>query len=154
MSFRSLHQLDPVLVDELQTAELIILVDATVEDIEGGVCWTKVRPGIEISSLGTHHLKPSTLLSLLEAFYHRSPLTWLVSVQGSDFGFGEGLSPETKEKADRSRVEIARFCKKKIEDFAKPAKFIDKEWSSINDGKMIKLRGEENGKGNRHPRHR
>jgi hydrogenase maturation protease len=143
MAFCSLHQLDPVLVEELQLAELIILVDATVEDLEGGVRWTKVRPGIEISSWATHHLKPSTLLGLLEAFYHRSPPTWLVSVQGSDFGFGEGLSPETKEKADRARVEIAQFCKKEI----------DKEWSSINDGKIIKVRGEENGNRNRHPRH-
>ena len=132
MAFCSLHQLDPVLVEELQLAELIILVDATVEDLEGGVRWTKVRPGIEISSWATHHLKPSTLLGLLQAFYHRSPPTWLVSVQGSDFGFGEGLSPETKEAADRARVEIAQFCKKQI----------DKEWSSINDGKTIKGRGE------------
>jgi len=132
MAFCSLHQLDPVLVEELQPAELIILVDATVEDLEGGVRWTKVRPGIEISSWATHHLKPSTLLGLLEAFYHRSPPTWLVSVQGSDFGFGEGLSPETKEAADRARVEIAQFCKKQI----------DKECSSINDGKIIKVRGE------------
>ena len=116
IAFRTLHQLDPVLVEELETAELIVLVDATVEDLEGGVRWTKVRPGIEISSWATHHLKPSTLLGLLEAFYHRSPPTWLVSVQGSDFGFGEGLSPQTREKADRASVEIAEFCKKKMED--------------------------------------
>ena len=132
MAFCSLHQLDPVLVDELQMAELIILVDATVENLDGGVRWTKVRPGIEISSWATHHLKPSTWLGLLQAFYHRSPPTWLVSVQGTDFGFGEGLSPETKEAADRAKVEIARFCKKQI----------DKERSSINDGKTIKGRGE------------
>jgi hydrogenase maturation protease len=114
ISFRSLHQLDPVLVDELQMADLIVLVDATVEDLEGGIRWTKVRPGIEISSRETHDLKASTLLGFLEAFYHRSPPTWLVSVQGIDFGFGEGLSPETREKADRARVEIAQFCKKKM----------------------------------------
>ena len=111
LSFRSLHQLDPVLVDELQMADLIVFVDATVEELEGGVCWTKVRPGYEISSRGTHHLKPSTLLGLLEACYHRTPPTWLVSVQGSDFGFGEGLASETRDKADRASVEIAQFCR-------------------------------------------
>ncbi len=114
IGFCSLHQLDPVLVDELQTADLIILVDATVEELEGGIRWTKVQPGTEISSRGTHDLKPSTFLCLLKAFYHRSPATWLVSVQGSDFGFGEGLSPETREKADRAWAEIAQFCEKKI----------------------------------------
>jgi Ni,Fe-hydrogenase maturation factor len=68
----SLHQLDPVLVDELQMADLIILVDATVENLMEG-SMDEVQPGIENSSRGTHHLKPSTLLGLLQAFYHRSP---------------------------------------------------------------------------------
>jgi hydrogenase maturation protease len=114
MAFRSLHQLDPVLADDLRTADLIILVDATVEDLEGGVRWTKVRPGIEMSSRGTHRLTPSTLLGFLEAFYDRSPPTWLVSVQGTDFGFGTGLSLEAQAKADKASLEIAEFCKWKI----------------------------------------
>ena len=114
MAFCSLHQLDPVLVDELQMADLIVLVDATVEDLEEGVRWRKVQRETELSPCGMHQIKPSTLLGLLETLYQRSPCMWLVSVQGSDFGFGEGLSPETKEKADRARVEIAQFCEKKI----------------------------------------
>ena len=114
IAFCSLHQLDVVLADELQMADLVIFVDATVEDLEGGVHWRKVQRETELSPCGMHQIKPSTLLGLLETLYQRSPCMWLVSVQGSDFGFGEGLSPETKEKADRARVEIAQFCEKKI----------------------------------------
>lgn len=114
VTFRTLHQLDPVLAEDLQTADLIFLVDATVEDLKEGLRWTKVLPGMEISSRGTHHLKPSTLLGLVQTFYHRSPPTWLVSVQGSDFGFGEGLSSGTKQKADRAGAEIARFVQREL----------------------------------------
>jgi hydrogenase maturation protease len=114
ITFCSLHQLDPVLVEELRTASRLILVDATLESLDSGVRWTRVRPGTEVSSQGTHHLNPSTLLGLLERFYHRYPRTWLVSVQGRDFGFGEGLSPETQVNADRAKGEIAQFCKEKI----------------------------------------
>ena len=98
MAFCSLHQLDPVLVDELQMADLIILVDATVEDLEGGVRWTKVRPGIEISSRGTHHLKPSTLLGLLEAFIiDRHPHGWSL-FRGVISDLGRDCLPKPKKR--------------------------------------------------------
>ena len=106
----SFHQLEPVLLDELREAEVVILVDATVEDLEQGLRWTRVQPERNVSPCGTHHLKPSMLLGLLEAVYGRSPSTWLVSVQGGDFGFGEGLSLEVQEKAERASSEILDFC--------------------------------------------
>ena len=124
IAFCSLHQLDVVLADELQMADLVILVDATVEDLERGIHWRRVQRETELSPCGMHHFKPSMLLSLLETLYQRSPCIWLVSVQGSDFGFGEGLSLEAQEKADRASLEIARFCRRKL---------IDKEPSSVND---------------------
>jgi hydrogenase maturation protease len=106
----SFQQLEPVLVDELQEAELVILVDATVENLEQGLRWTRVQPERNVSPWETHHLKPSMLLGLLEALYGRSPSTWLVSVQGGDFGFGEGLSLAAQEKAERASSEIVEFC--------------------------------------------
>jgi len=110
ITLSSFHQLEPVLLEELQEAEVVILVDATVEDLEQGLRWTRVQPERNVSPCGTHHLKPSMLLGLLEAVYGRSPSTWLVSVQGGDFGFGEGLSLEAQEKAERASSEILDFC--------------------------------------------
>ena len=37
---------------------------------------------------------------------------WLVSIQGCDFGFGEGLSPEVEEKAEEVSLEILEFIYK------------------------------------------
>jgi len=112
----SFHQLEPVLLDELREAEVVILVDATVENLEQGLRWTKVQPERDFSLRGTHHLKPATFMGLMEALYRRCPSTWLVSVQGVDFGFGEGLSLEAQEKAERASSEILDFCLREIVD--------------------------------------
>ena len=124
IALRSLHQLDPVLAEELLGAEVLILVDATVEPLERGWRWTRIQPTRDLSPAGTHHLHPSGFAGLLEALYQHSPTMWLVSVQGMDFGFGEGLSLEAQEKADRASSEIVQFCFRE---------FIDKRQGSIND---------------------
>jgi hypothetical protein len=41
---------------------------------------------------------------------------WLVSVEGKDFGFGEGLSIDAREKADRASSEIVQFCLREFID--------------------------------------
>jgi hydrogenase maturation protease len=124
VALRSLHQLDPVLAEEVQSAGVLILVDATVEPLERGLQWTRVQPTQDLSACDTHHLQPEGLAGLLESLYQRSPAMWVVSVQGSDFGFGEGLSLEAQEKAQRASAEIVQFCKRE---------FIDKRQGSIND---------------------
>ena len=121
---RALHQLDPVLAEEVQGAEALILVDATVEPLERGLRWTRVQPKKDFSACDTHHLRPEGLAGLLESLYQRSPAVWVVSVQGNDFGFGEGLSLKAREKAESASSEIVQFCWRE---------FIDKRQGSIND---------------------
>jgi len=124
IALRSLHQLDPVLAEEVQGVEVLILVDATVEPLERGLRWTRIQAKQDPTGCDTHHLRPSAFAGLLESLYQRSPTMWLVSVQGNDFGFGEGLSLEAQEKAQRAGAEIAQFCWRE---------FIDKRQGSIND---------------------
>ena len=125
IGLRSLHQLDPVLAEDLQGAKAILFVDATVEPLERGLRWTRVQPKQDLSACDTHHFQPSGLAGLLEALYQRSPAMWLVSVEGKDFGFGDGLSLEAQEKAERASSEIVQFCWSEC---------IDKRQGSINDG--------------------
>ena len=124
ITLRSLHQLDPVVAEDVAGAEVLILVDATVEPLERGLRWARVQPERDVLPWGTHHLRPSVFAGLLEALYRRAPVTWLVSVQGSDFGFGEGLSPAAQEKAEKASREIMEFCSRE---------FVDKAQGSIND---------------------
>ena len=124
VTLRSLHQLDPVLAEEVQGADVLILVDATVEPLERGLRWTRIQPKKDFSVCDTHHLRPEGLAGLLKSLYQRSPAMWVVSVQGNDFGFGEGLSLEAQEKAERASSEIVQFCWREV---------IDKRQRSIND---------------------
>lgn len=105
----ALHQLGPDLVEELRHANLLILVDAATDEVEGGWQWVKVEPKLRDLPYLTHYLKPSFLLGLLQSIYHQCPQTWLVSVHGRDFGFGEGLSPEAKKRAHGVVTEIVQF---------------------------------------------
>jgi hydrogenase maturation protease len=103
----TLHQLDPVLLDEVQGSDLVVFVDATGEQLVNGRQWGKVRPETRGFAHTTHHLKPSLFLSLLSSLYHKEPETWLVSVQGEDFGHGEGLTKEAQARALKACREIA-----------------------------------------------
>lgn len=116
IGLRSLHQLDPVLAEDLQGAKAILFVDATVEPLDRGLAWTRVRPEQGLSPCDTHHLRPSVFAALMESLYERTPAMWVVSVQGNDFGFGEGLSLEAREKADRASSEIVQFCLREFID--------------------------------------
>ena len=105
----SLLQLNPDLAEDMRDAHSIVLVDASAEYIEGGWSWTRVLPEWGDLPYLTHHTSPPFFLGLLQAVYHACPAMWLVSVQGEDFGFGEGLCPETEKRAKAVIWDIARW---------------------------------------------
>jgi len=106
--FRAVHQLDPALAEELQHADWMVFVDATVDRLENGWVWGEIQPESGAMPYTTHQMDPSFLLRILESAYHRSPRTWLASIQGEDFGFGEGLSPEAETRAEKAVSEIVK----------------------------------------------
>jgi hydrogenase maturation protease len=107
------HQLDPVLLDEVQDGDLVVFVDATGEKLGNGRQWGRVRPETAGFAHTTHHFKPSLLLSLLSSLYDKVPEAWLMSVQGEDFGHGEGLTREAQARAVKACREIAGFISAK-----------------------------------------
>lgn len=109
VTVRSMHQLDPVLAVELGEADQVLFVDASVENREKGVEWRRVVPEQGVLPAMTHHLKPSFLMGLVHAIEGRCPEAWLVSVQGEDFGIGEGLSPSTEWLAEQAIEEVLAF---------------------------------------------
>jgi hydrogenase maturation protease len=107
------QQLDPVLLDEVQDSDLVVFVDATIEKLGEGMKWDRVRPERSGFAHTTHHFRPSLLLSLLLSLHHKVPEAWLVSVQGEDFGHGEGLTREAQARAVKACREIAGFISAK-----------------------------------------
>lgn len=103
------RQLDPVVLEEIKDTGLVILVDATGERLAGGRQWQMVKSERAGFAHTTHHFSPSLLRSLLFSIYRKMPEMWLVSIQGHDFGHGEGLTQETRVSAVEACREIAEF---------------------------------------------
>ncbi len=90
----SLAQLTPELAAELAAIETAVFVDARIYSPSSQPA-VQVEPllpcGEDWASL-VHALTPSVLLGLCKAAFGKCPRAWQVSVPGSDFSFGEGLS--------------------------------------------------------------
>jgi len=105
----ALHQLDIVLVEELQHARAIIFVDATMDVVDNGWKRVKIAPEFRGVYHVTHRLDPSFFLGLIHSLYEKYPETWLVTVQGDNFEFREGLTVQAEQRACRAASEIIDF---------------------------------------------
>jgi hydrogenase maturation protease len=103
------HQLEPDIIDTLKTAETLVFVDATVQALTEGRDWIEVQPELSTMPFLIHQVAPAFILGLLQCFYHRHPKAWMVSVAGTDFGFGNGLSSDARKRAEQVIGEIAEF---------------------------------------------
>jgi len=56
-----------------------------------------------------HQVAPAFISGLLQCLYHRHPKAWMVSVEGVDFSFGNGLSSNARKRAEQVIGEIAEF---------------------------------------------
>ncbi len=103
------QQLDPALVEDLKDAGGVLFIDATLVPLAGGWQRCPLQPKIDEWPYVVHDLEAPFLLGLIKAIYGRCPEAWMVSVQGEDFGFGEGLSDRARQRADEAVNAIAGF---------------------------------------------
>lgn len=102
----TLHQLAPELAEDLAQMDVVVFIDAHVQapgwqDLH----WQEISPGLR-PSMVTHQLKPEAVLSLCQTLYGRVPRTYVLSVLGVDFDFGEQLSPATERLADQAAEQL------------------------------------------------
>ncbi|HTU01498.1 MAG TPA: hydrogenase maturation protease [Candidatus Sulfotelmatobacter sp.] len=99
------HQLVPEFAEMLAPYGLVVFVDAAVGEGAEPLRVEVLAPRPHTSSV-SHHLHPATLLDLAGQINGRTPRGLLLSLEGHDFDFGEGLSPET---ADLVPQAVARI---------------------------------------------
>ncbi len=92
-------QIYPELAETLSHYRRVCFVDAHTGDIEEEIVWRQIEPAYEKSPL-THHMSPSTVLSISAMIYDNVPETYLLSVRGYDFQFNRALSPKTASLAE------------------------------------------------------
>jgi len=108
---RPYHQLDPALVEDLKDVGGVLFIDATVEPLVEGWQRSPLKPSLDGWPDLVHDFNAPLLLGLIKVFYGRCPEAWMVSVQGEDFGFGEGISDGARKRADEAVIAIASFVK-------------------------------------------
>ncbi len=89
------QQLAPELASLLLHYDLAVFVDAALPHAPSAVCIEPLRANLRLAAV-SHHMEPATLLALAATLYGHAPQTFLVSIRGQDFDFGEELSPATQ----------------------------------------------------------
>lgn len=88
-------QLTPEMAELVSSYERVAFIDAHTGRVEQPLHHEILKPEF-VSSPFTHHLTPSTCLSLAETLYSHAPQAVLVSVRGYEFGFARTISDPTR----------------------------------------------------------
>jgi hydrogenase maturation protease len=102
----SLPQLAPEHGECLSRVKAVIFVDAAID--VGEVKLRKLEPATS-SRVTTHAVSAPTLLAIAREYFDRAPRAWMLTIPGSDFSFGEDLSPEAAKAVDKAIAEILKF---------------------------------------------
>lgn len=86
----------PELIFKIAEADLVVFVDADARS--GPVRWRKLKPSPKPAALS--HVPPPEELLAWAKVVGKAPEAWLVTIPGSDFSLGHGISPRTREAAE------------------------------------------------------
>ena len=100
-----LNQLTLELAEDIKDRELVIFVDARINDGKEWLRIEDVEPNYKLG-LTAHYLTPEMLLAICERLYNKVPKAKLFSIRGLNFDFGEELSQQTKEAAEQAIKQI------------------------------------------------
>ncbi len=109
ISFDSNYQLNIEDADTISEKDIVVFVDATIEDIEDFYI-DKVNASEAKVEFTMHAVSPAFVLNLCNDIYNKYPETYLVHIKGYEWEFGEGLT----DKAQNNLNKAIDFVKNKI----------------------------------------
>lgn len=115
VSIRTCIQLTPELAADLSEAEIAILIDVRAEEPAGKISCQQVKPLHYLPS-SSHHLNPSALLSYTYQLFGKAPQTYLISINGTEFGYQAHLSPQVQEAVPKAVKVIVELLKSILTD--------------------------------------
>ena len=118
-------QLTPELAESVAAARFVVFVDAGRAPAGARVRARRIEAAPAVSALA-HVSTPEGLLALAQALFGARPRAWLVTVPGTDFAVGEGLSPRAQTGLDAALRTIAtlvrRAAKRPVRDPGPPGR--------------------------------
>ena len=100
------YQLELEMVEDVAVHDLVVFIDAHVEDYSENIVFEKVEPK-ETKGFTTHVFGPGDLAALSEKFYNHIPEILILSVPGYKFDLGGDLSEKT-EKLSKKAIELLK----------------------------------------------
>jgi hydrogenase maturation protease len=115
IGFLSVRHPEPSIVDGLKSAGQIIFVDATTKILSNGWQLNQIQPETEMLPFTTHHFTPMVILGMIKMIYGHSPPTWMLTIQGCDFGFGSRLTSTAKKRAQSAISAIVGWARANLQ---------------------------------------
>lgn len=112
IELESNYQLNIEDADNISDKELVIFVDASVEDIDG-IHFSPVEPSEARTEFTTHAASPAFVLALCHKIYNKYPETYLLQIRGYEWEFKEVLS----DRAKRNLYKALRFIKNYLTEY-------------------------------------
>jgi hydrogenase maturation protease len=108
IGFLSVRHPEPSIVESLHGADEILFVDATIKELNHGWQLNRIQAEPEALPFTTHHFTPPVILGMIKMIYGHCPPAWVLTVEGFDFGFGQGLTSRAKKRARSAISAIVR----------------------------------------------
>jgi len=114
-------QLTPELAESVAAARLVVFVDARRAPAGARVRTQRIEAAPAAPALA-HVSTPEGLLALAQTLFGARPRAWLVTVPGTHFAVGEGLSPRARTGLDAALRTIATLVRRAAPRAAAPAR--------------------------------
>ena len=98
------HQLDISMAEELSNYDFVVLVDAA--EMEDDLFFEKLSAEAQPISF-THHINAAMLIVLTKQLYAANTIFYVGAVKGTNFDFGNIISPSTLKHAD---ILVKKIC--------------------------------------------
>jgi hydrogenase maturation protease len=108
IGFLSVRHPEPSIVEALHGSDQILFIDATIRVLTCGWQLNRIQPDTDALPFTTHHFTPMAILGMIKMIYGYCPPAWVLTVQGFDFGFGQGLTCRAKNRARSAISAIIR----------------------------------------------
>lgn len=103
-------QLSPEMAETISAYDRVLFIDAHTGQVPEEINIVNVQGDFQTSPF-THHMTPSTLLSLCESLYNKHPHAILVSIRGYEFGFDHSLSDRSAALVKRATVYVLEWLR-------------------------------------------
>lgn len=95
------YQLQVEDVTLMQDKDLVIFVDASMENHNGGYHFEKIKPEPQ-ANFTMHSVSPGFIIALYRQMYGEHPPSFLLHINGYEWDIGETISPAAKKNLERA----------------------------------------------------